>query len=1001
MKPVIALVFALLLFWDTSFAQKNAPVIGDAATLIDLLRKNYDGIAPDNRDDEIAKDRTAAIGIFKKYLPRESAQKLTTIDAKLSEKQTELDKAKHAMALFNSTSQLNNQTMAKYSSLTEEVVTKSQAYKRGRYTYDSAALKTLYTSYNSDNKFIATVIDLFQKKYESLNNYSFDQFAVSSNDATQQKSIPFIGGDLSFETVIDGLSRFIAGRIKEELTNYVIDAMKKQLDNPSPDNPFEELKILLPRTTQYFRSFTADHITNFSGEVKQYIEDDLDNMLANAANLRNAPRIAALIKNYPDIDFAFEAMELVPNLSKIKYPIDYFTMMESSRNITRWKDDTNTVKHNIANMVIFSSMLAQSLTVVENSEPQFISTDMLGDYFKDDNFYFLYLGFLRQQCVTYYRDINIKTNKTAVWNVRDGFNDIVKDTAKLKASKKFVDEVLTSVTENAEKLYETAIQIKKAKKAGSKIGADTIYAFVNSMIDFSEEMTSTTQKVYSSIRRMADSANYKPIDFIGKTASYFAIARGTNNIVHDLQNKKYASAMVKGLELSENFMPKGVDELSNLGDRITQLTSGQSKFAHSWYVVNEALRKIKNDSSKLSIWDPFKKELNVKDEFAQAAGEIEFQIALIQGFCNTEYPDSLSALRKQIGEMRDLLHAMASNSLSGFKTSGGNNAAYCITNAQKLLENPNFQRLVISYYAGTSIDIVVKDAVDQMKQLKIRGVQVLDDQAAKSLTTDALACANAAFQNYFIEGNKDESKDLKQARGKLQSTVASYAILMPERFKLTDNSTVLSFVHLVNDMAQAKNSEDMEKAFEAFALPSGSYAIKRTARSNVSINTYPGIFYTREVKWDDIEGPGSLGSALWNKSVAAPSFTAPVGISWTRGSRGYIFRKKWDIGAKNWSWGVFVPIIDIGAITRFRLDNDTATNVLPELKFQNVFSPGIYAHIGLRNTPITLHFGAQYGPTFKEIQKDGSALSFESIRWGGGIVLDIPLVNLHTKPWDK
>ena len=61
------LLFFLLIAIHIVNAQKQAPVAGDASTLVDLLFKDYDAGNPENKLEEIAKDRTKVISIFKSY----------------------------------------------------------------------------------------------------------------------------------------------------------------------------------------------------------------------------------------------------------------------------------------------------------------------------------------------------------------------------------------------------------------------------------------------------------------------------------------------------------------------------------------------------------------------------------------------------------------------------------------------------------------------------------------------------------------------------------------------------------------------------------------------------------------------------------------------------------------------------------------------------------------------------------------------------------------------
>src|SRR5688572_5964118 len=78
MKLIAIFLFSLCLFPGILSAQKDAPVSGHAATLFDLLKKDYNAIDPENRKEELAKDRTAVIAIFKGYLEDSIKAKLSS-----------------------------------------------------------------------------------------------------------------------------------------------------------------------------------------------------------------------------------------------------------------------------------------------------------------------------------------------------------------------------------------------------------------------------------------------------------------------------------------------------------------------------------------------------------------------------------------------------------------------------------------------------------------------------------------------------------------------------------------------------------------------------------------------------------------------------------------------------------------------------------------------------------------------------------------------------------
>lgn len=412
MKKKSFLVFSAFVFSLSVSAQKDAPVAGNAATLCDLLKKDYNSIDPDSRPEEIIKDRSTVISLFKSYLTETNQAALGNFVSKNVDSAKRLmdtlmiwksTKAAYATVTINNKDA--NEAQAYLNSLKELAETLKSVekkYNNFKYLADTVELHAISAQYIG-NIALISMIAKFKEKYKLIQDNAYDKYASSNSTSTVQKGIPFIGGDMGFETLIDGFSRFLAKRIKEELTTYVIERVKKWLKDPAPDDPLAELKVLLPRTTGYIAGFQADQVTNFTNEIRQYIQDDLGKMLDNAGHLRETPRLSALLRNNPDLDFAFEAVELIPTLSKLKHPVDYFTFLENSRNISRWKSDSrDAVRYNIANSIYLTGLLSRSLLIVDNGELKFAGVDFITSYASENNFFKLYTGFLYQQNMKYY-----------------------------------------------------------------------------------------------------------------------------------------------------------------------------------------------------------------------------------------------------------------------------------------------------------------------------------------------------------------------------------------------------------------------------------------------------------------------------------------------------------------------------------------------------------------------------------------------------------------------
>lgn len=959
MKQVTILLFLLCLTSAVSFAQKDAPVSGHAAELLDKLKRDYNAIDPTTKNEEIAKDRTAVIAIFKGYLEDSFRVKLSSSTFIAKGKKVDslferLSLAKRNLASYPTATPVNETSALaarnQISGLTDRVEAEQKLYYEARFNADSTELVEIKTQY-ADNEFLSVMVGLFIKKYQSIKNYSLDSLSSSNYTSSIQKSIPFVGGGLSFETVIDGLARFLAKRIKEELTTYVISRVQDWLNKGGPDDPFAEFKVLLPRTTAYLQGFKADKVTNFVNEIKQYIEDDLRHLLENAPNLRNTPRLQKLIFAHPDLDFALEALELIPAISKIKYPVDYFTFLENSKNIERWSaDGSNATKKNIGNAVKMVALLSRSLIVVDNGEPRFAGVDFMTAYAAESNFFRLYLGFLRQQNKKYY-GINFQGSKNPITLETILTDKIISPAAlgQFDDNKRLFRLLLTEASDNAERVFSLATDIRKASKGGRTIGADTAYNFIGSVIDFSEKITISADSLIKAFSAGENIYLQKKMD------PYFRVSRNINDIIYDVRGKRYSTALIRGIELGATITNS--QQLYSFATIVAQAsTFNRSGRESSWKKVIE----LGQGNANLTI------DKDLKPVFNAVGAEL----SKVEFFYKMNYTDQSMATK--IKAVKDLcLNANIGTTIITTDLGAINTLA----------NNADFKKLVVSYYSGQALNTVsakLKDELSSISFVDAAGTQtpLFSTTMIDRLITRMEDYATSRFKDYFIDGLKKESDATKAIKEEVTEMINQFISLAPQGLSVQLNPNLLLLIHFVNDMAVAKDAEDVEKAIDAFALPSGSYAIKRKSKSNFAINSYPGILIGTQSAYLDND----------RKFAFSVGFTAPVGISWAQGL------------GNGGSLGFFVPVIDIGAVTRLRLDSAKNTQTLPEFNFKNILSPGFYISYGLPKTVFSINAGLQYGPQLKEILPGGETKSYDSYFIGVGLVLDIPLLNLHTKP---
>lgn len=179
-------------------------------------------------------------------------------------------------------------------------------------------------------------------------------------------------------------------------------------------------------------------------------------------------------------------------------------------------------------------------------------------------------------------------------------------------------------------------------------------------------------------------------------------------------------------------------------------------------------------------------------------------------------------------------------------------------------------------------------------------------------------------------------------------------------------------------ITKAENSSEVATAIEAFALPVGSSSTKKYSNFNMAVNAYVGGFYGTETLQTD---------TLSNRDNGVFGLSTPIGIT---ASIGF---------GKGGSLSIFGSLIDIGALTAFRFDDDETAD-LPKFNFGNILAPGAYVMYGFfGDLPISIGAGWQLGPNLREV--NSSTLEISQTRASRVSIIfavDIPLINLANKP---
>ena len=237
----------------------------------------------------------------------------------------------------------------------------------------------------------------------------------------------------------------------------------------------------------------------------------------------------------------------------------------------------------------------------------------------------------------------------------------------------------------------------------------------------------------------------------------------------------------------------------------------------------------------------------------------------------------------------------------------------------------------------------------------------------------------AALQNVFSEGAKtlEIAHDIavRNYNAAIISTLKFLSKHLNKPGEISGfNEFFVKYGSFAANIVQSKNSDDVQKAIEAMVLPAGSASIKKKMAFSIALNGYLGGFYGNEYLAEKKSSRWGVISGIY----------APIGVTFSK-----------SIGESSLSG--FISLLDIGAVASYRLKDDSTAS-LPEVKLQNIFSPGLGLIYGFPKVPISIGYTYQFGPALREINGTDKTVSNQlNRRWQFFLAVDIPLMNFYTK----
>jgi hypothetical protein len=189
-------------------------------------------------------------------------------------------------------------------------------------------------------------------------------------------------------------------------------------------------------------------------------------------------------------------------------------------------------------------------------------------------------------------------------------------------------------------------------------------------------------------------------------------------------------------------------------------------------------------------------------------------------------------------------------------------------------------------------------------------------------------------------------------------------------------SKVMYYGSFMIEICNARDERQVQRIMNTYAMPVGSYSVKRKSEFSIGVQAYVGGFGGGE--W--------LTTATTEQRLAGNvAFAAPIGIDIAKGN------------ANGSSFSCFITAVDLGALVSFRM-GDSNINTLPEVRWENVLAPGIQFMYGLPKSPLSIGIGGQIAPALRKYSANGLTTNTNSaFRLGATVAIDIPIFNLYTK----
>lgn len=203
------------------------------------------------------------------------------------------------------------------------------------------------------------------------------------------------------------------------------------------------------------------------------------------------------------------------------------------------------------------------------------------------------------------------------------------------------------------------------------------------------------------------------------------------------------------------------------------------------------------------------------------------------------------------------------------------------------------------------------------------------------------------------------------------ATIEAINAISAAGFHFLPTEKVLKYATFITQVSGAKSSEEVKNLLQAYALPVGGSAIKKTNSFSWGLQTYLGGTLGKESK--------NLMFFTEDSSKFSGGYDLPLGINFSRKTK--------KNGSKTW----FINLFNLGSLADFRI-NDNAVEELSDLKLRNFISLGVSWQYGFPRSPFSVGAGLNYRPDYrKDLTISGSDKIFSVYQLRVTASVDIPI----------